>query len=195
MHVHPANHTLLPSLQARPSRTPETPTETPAAEPATRGAARRAADPSHSVSRQAHAEAALQSQLDAEVRELRQVDREVRLHERQHAAAAGPHGGAPSYRYARGPDGVLYAVAGHVNVDMAPVPGDPEATLAKALQIRRAAMAPGEPSSADRGVAMQAAQMALQARAEMAREQADLYASIASGDNERSAASLLDLHV
>ena len=132
-------------------------------------------------------EAVRQQEFDSQVRELRRVDREVRLHERQHAAAAGPHGGAPSYTYQRGPDGVLYAVGGHVDVDLSPVPGDPEATLAKALQIRRAAMAPAEPSAADRGVAMQAAQMAMQARADIAKEQTGIYAAIAVGDTAHSA--------
>jgi hypothetical protein len=47
------------------------------------------------------------------------------------------------------------------------VSGDPQATLAKAQQIRAAALAPAEPSSQDRKVAAQASQMAAEARADI----------------------------
>ncbi len=121
--------------------------------------------------------------LDSQVRQLQKVDREVRLHERQHAAAAGAHGGAPQFKLERGPDGVMYAVAGSVDVDLSPVPGDPEATLDKAQQLQRAALAPAEPSSADRSVAMQASKMANDARSEIARGQTGLYLSVAQGES------------
>ncbi|MGD8781495.1 MAG: putative metalloprotease CJM1_0395 family protein [Ignavibacteria bacterium] len=47
---------------------------------------------------------------------------------------------------------------------------DPEATIKKAQQIRRAALAPSEPSSQDRSVANQAAAMEAKARAELMEE-------------------------
>lgn len=99
-------------------------------------------------------------------------DREVRAHEQAHAAAAGQHGSSPTYSFVRGPDGVSYAVGGEVQIDTSPIPGDPEATLRKAQQLRRAANAPAEPSSQDGRVAAQAAQMELQARTELAEQQA-----------------------
>lgn len=94
-------------------------------------------------------------------------DREVRAHEQAHAAAAGQYGSSPTYSFVRGPDGVSYAVGGSVEVDTSPIPGDPEATLRKAQQLRRAANAPAEPSAQDGRVAAQAAQMELEARAEL----------------------------
>src|SRR5690606_36735775 len=48
------------------------------------------------------------------------------------------------------------------------VPGDPRATMEKAQQIRRAAMAPAEPSPQDRRVAAEAARLEAEARAELA---------------------------
>jgi len=99
---------------------------------------------------------------------LRQRDREVRAHEMAHLAAAGPYAtGGPTFEYQKGPDGQRYAVGGHVNIDTSPVPGDPEATLRKAEAIRRAALAPGDPSPQDRSVAAAAAAMALKAQAEL----------------------------
>ena len=101
-----------------------------------------------------------------EVRRLRQIDRKVREHEAAHkAAGAGLTGGA-SYEYVRGPDGRQYAVAGEVKIDVSPAQ-TPEQTIAKAKRIQAAALAPADPSSQDRAVAAQAAQMAAQAQAEL----------------------------
>jgi hypothetical protein len=99
-------------------------------------------------------------------------DREVRAHEQAHAAVAGQYGSSPTYSFVRGPDGVSYAVGGEVKIDTSPIPGDPEATLRKAQQLRRAANAPAEPSSQDSSVAALAAQMEQQARAELREQQA-----------------------
>lgn len=105
-----------------------------------------------------------------EVRELQMRDREVRAHEAAHAAAGGSYAGSPSYTYERGPDGRTYAVGGSVGIDMAPVQGDPRATLQKAQQIRAAALAPAQPSAQDMQVAQKAQAMAIQARSDMAQE-------------------------
>lgn len=107
-----------------------------------------------------------------QVEKLKQRDREVHTHEMAHLAAAGPYAqGGPSFEYQKGPDGQRYAVGGHVNIDTSPVPGDPEATLRKAETVRRAAMAPGNPSPQDRSVAAAAAAMAIQARIEIQQSQ------------------------
>jgi hypothetical protein len=115
---------------------------------------------------------ALSEQDLAQIKELKARDREVRSHEAAHLAAAGSlaRGGA-SFSYQRGPDGVQYAVGGEVNIDTSPVAGDPAATLEKAQRIRAAALAPAQPSSQDLRVASQAAQLAVQARAEIVQEQ------------------------
>lgn len=99
---------------------------------------------------------------------LKRRDRAVRTHEQAHAAVAGPYArGGPVYEYQRGPNGQMFAVGGHVKLDTSPVAGDPQATLDKAETLRRAAMAPAQPSAQDRRVAAEVAGMALEARAEL----------------------------
>ena len=103
---------------------------------------------------------------------LKRRDREVRAHEQAHRSAAGQYAqGGPTYTYQKGPDGKNYAVGGEVQIDTSPVRGDPEATLRKAEQVRRAANAPASPSSQDRTVAAEAAALAIQARIEISRQQ------------------------
>ncbi|MEL6768405.1 MAG: putative metalloprotease CJM1_0395 family protein [Pseudomonadota bacterium] len=80
-------------------------------------------------------------------------DREVRAHEQAHARVGGQYAGSPSYTYQTGPDGKRYAIGGSVAIDVSPVPGDPEATIAKMEQVKAAALAPAEPSGADRRIA------------------------------------------
>lgn len=104
-----------------------------------------------------------------QVDELQARDREVRAHEQVHKAVAGRYAkGGIQYTFQRGPDGRLYAVGGEVQVDTSKVPNDPEATLLKAQTLRRAALAPAEPSQQDRAVAAQMTQMAAEARQEIA---------------------------
>jgi hypothetical protein len=122
-------------------------------------------------------------QLKAEqeqTQELAARDREVRAHEQAHASVAGQYAKGISYTYQRGPDGVSYAIGGEVQIDTSPIPGDPEATLRKAQQLRRAANAPAEPSSQDARVAALAAQMEQQARLEL-REQQSIEADQPAG--------------
>ncbi len=107
---------------------------------------------------------------ETELRDIQQLkarDREVRAHEAAHIAAGGSivRSGA-KLTYARGPDGVLYAIGGEVSIDTSKA-NTPETTLAKAEKIRRAALAPAKPSSQDRAVAARAARMAMQARQEI----------------------------
>ncbi|HRW51922.1 MAG TPA: putative metalloprotease CJM1_0395 family protein [Phycisphaerae bacterium] len=102
-----------------------------------------------------------------QVRKLEERDTEVRRHEQAHAAAAGPHArGGPKFEFETGPDGRQYAVGGEVSIDTSKAES-PEATIAKAQQIRRAANAPAEPSSQDRAVAAKATQLEQQARREL----------------------------
>ena len=105
------------------------------------------------------------------IAQLQKMDREVRAHEAAHISASGGlvRGGA-SFSYVQGPDGKRYAVSGEVSIDTSPVHGDPHATLLKAQRIQSAALAPAQPSNADRAVAASAAQMAAMARAELLAE-------------------------
>ncbi len=104
-----------------------------------------------------------------QVQKLKQIDQKVREHEAAHqAAGAGLTGGA-NFQYARGPDGKQYAVAGEVKIDVSAAQ-TPQQTLDKAKRIQAAALAPADPSSQDRAVAAQAAQMAAKAQAEISQQ-------------------------
>ncbi|HWV16475.1 MAG TPA: putative metalloprotease CJM1_0395 family protein [Cellvibrio sp.] len=103
----------------------------------------------------------------AKIAELAARDREVRAHEQAHAAVGGQFAGSPTYEFTRGPNGVNYAVSGEVSISAGAVAGDPEATIAKAQQIRAAATAPADPSAQDRLVAAAADKMEANARAEL----------------------------
>ncbi|MEH6565702.1 MAG: putative metalloprotease CJM1_0395 family protein [Halopseudomonas sp.] len=138
----------------------------------------------------ANAESELRRVTQQEIQDLSARDREVRAHEQAHMAVGGQHAGSVQYDYTRGPDGKLYAVGGEVGIDTAPVPGDPQATIDKMEQVRRAALAPAEPSGQDRTVAAQAAQAIAQARAELATrgpEPSDSAKSEASAQSDESA--------
>jgi hypothetical protein len=105
---------------------------------------------------------------------LKARDTQVRQHEAAHLAAAGSDArGGPSYTYEAGPDGRQYAVGGQVQIDTSPVRGDPRATIDKARRIRRAALAPADPSGQDRAVALRAAAMETRAQEEMTTRQAE----------------------
>ncbi len=121
------------------------------------------------------AEPALDEQDLEVVRELAARDREVRAHEQAHAAVGGSIAGAANFSYPRGPDGRQYAVGGEVSIDTSPVPNNPEATIRKAQQIRRAAQEPANPSAQDRQVAARAIQMEIEARLELARERREAF--------------------
>jgi hypothetical protein len=105
-----------------------------------------------------------------QVSELKQRDAEVKAHEAAHLGAAGglARGGA-SYEYQKGPDGQNYAIGGEVSIDSSAVTDDPEATIAKAQQIRSAALAPTNPSSQDYKVAAKASQMEAEASQELSK--------------------------
>ena len=105
-----------------------------------------------------------------EVAELKKRDREVRQHENAHRAAAGQYARGMNLILEQGPEGRSYAVGGEVTIDTSEISGDPEATIAKARQIRSAAQAPSNPSAQDRQVAAQASKMEAEAQAEKMRE-------------------------
>ena len=99
---------------------------------------------------------------------LKQTDMEVRQHEMAHiSAGAGLITSGMNLTYQRGPDGKNYAVAGEVQIDTSPVPGDPQATLEKMKQVKAAALAPANPSSQDQTVAASAAAEAAKASSEL----------------------------
>jgi SprA-related family len=105
------------------------------------------------------------------VEKLSDIDQKVRAHEAAHEAAAGSLGGAVTFTYQTGPDGKSYAVGGEVPIDMSSG-RTPEETLARAAQIRAAALAPADPSPQDLAVAAEANQMETAAREQMITERA-----------------------
>lgn len=113
----------------------------------------------------------LNDAAQAEISKLKARDTQVHQHEQAHlSAAAGLDVSNASFTYQRGPNGINYAVAGEVKIDTSPG-RTPEETLARAEMIQNAALAPSDPSPADRSVAAKAQNMASQARAELLNEQ------------------------
>ena len=108
------------------------------------------------------------------VAKLAARDREVRAHEAAHAALAGGLAvGGPRFDYQTGPDGKMYAIGGEVRLNITQG-RTPEETIARARQIRAAALAPGDPSTSDLAVAISAARMEDEARQSRAAEAAAL---------------------
>jgi len=113
---------------------------------------------------QAMVEASAEKQI---IRSLESRDKEVRNHERAHAAVGGAYTGAPSYAFEIGPNGKKYAVEGEVSVDVTPVAGDPKETIAKMKKVQAAALAPADPSAQDIRVAASASGIIAEAQAEL----------------------------
>jgi hypothetical protein len=123
----------------------------------------------------AASEKELSSEQQAQVQKLAETDRKVRAHENAHlAAAAGIAVGGANFSFETGPDGKRYAVGGEVQISVSEgkTPAD---TIVRAEQVRRAALAPADPSAQDQKVAAEASQMA--ARARMAQVMASLQGS------------------
>lgn len=101
------------------------------------------------------------------IADLKARDAEVRSHEQAHLSASGglARGGA-SFSYQTGPDGQKYAIGGEVQIDIS-AESEPKQTITKMQQVRRAALAPADPSAQDRAIANQASQIATQARSEL----------------------------
>ncbi|AJC87131.1 hypothetical protein CINS5915_07215 [Campylobacter insulaenigrae] len=107
-----------------------------------------------------------------QVKELEKIDREVRAHEAAHQAVGGALAGSASFGYTRGPDNKMYAVEGEVPIRMQKG-NTPEETIANAMQIIAAAMAPADPSPQDYKVAADAMQMQNDARIEQIKLKAE----------------------
>jgi SprA-related family len=108
-----------------------------------------------------------------EVEKLKKRDLEVKAHEKAHeSAGAGIVQGGATYQYQRGSDGRMYAVGGEVKIDTSRE-RDPENTIRKMQQVKKAALSPSQPSSQDRSVAAQASQIEAEARAELTKEKVE----------------------
>ena len=86
-----------------------------------------------------------------------------------------------SYQHQRGPDGKMYAMGGEVKIDTSREK-DPQNTITKMQQVKRAALAPSQPSGQDRSVAARASQIEAEARIELLKEKAEKEKRDASSD-------------
>jgi len=129
------------------------------------------------------------------IAELQHIDQAVKRHEMAHVIAGGRFvlAGA-NYSYKTGPDGKRYAVSGEVKIDTSKVPDDPEATIKKMHSVRRAALAPSDPSPQDRKVASTAMSISTKAMSELiakrAEEKANAMEEKAFGDKKRAGHAL-----
>ncbi|MCD6292957.1 MAG: catalase [Deltaproteobacteria bacterium] len=115
----------------------------------------------------------LSDEEERQVDQLKKRDAEVKAHERAHIAAGGSYvSGGASYEYERGPDNQNYAVGGEVSIDVS-AENTPEATIRKMQIVKRAALAPKDPSGQDRSVAAQATQTEARARMELQKERSE----------------------
>lgn len=120
------------------------------------------------------------------VTQLQAADTNVRAHEAAHMAAGGGLTSPASYTYERGLDNKMYAVAGEVGISTGEG-NTPQESLNKAQAIRRAALAPADPSPQDLKVAAQAASMEMSARAQIMQEKMEQNSQNPNNSNETSA--------
>ncbi len=100
------------------------------------------------------------------IQQLKKRDNDVRNHEQAHLAVAGRYAtGGASYTYQTGPDGVRYAIGGEVPISIS-AESTPDATIQKMEAVRRAALAPADPSPADLQIAAEASALEIQAMQE-----------------------------
>jgi len=113
---------------------------------------------------------------------LKSRDREVRAHEMSHSTNPGLIKiGSAQFDYTIGPDGKAYATGGKVTLTTGSS-RTPEDALSKAEALKKAAMAPGEPSSQDFQTLNAAVAMEFEARNQ-------IYS--AKKNNDKSSLSLL----
>lgn len=130
--------------------------------------------------------------VSAEIAQLKQREQEVIAHEAAHKAVGGQYAGAASYTYTTGPDGKKYIDGGEVSIHT-PATNNPEEALKIAETVRRAALAPANPSSQDLSVAASAAQEAAVARAEIARAgMTEKQGGEKQAENEKDAAASIE---
>jgi len=102
--------------------------------------------------------------IQSAVARLKQIEQNIRTHEAAHMAAGGAFAGGVSYVYAKGPDGKMYISGGEVPIQ-APEGKTPEETVKNMEVVKRAALAPADPSAQDLAVAAAAMQIESRARA------------------------------
>jgi hypothetical protein len=100
------------------------------------------------------------------VERLKRTEERVIAHEMAHKVVGGQYAGAIRYSYTRGPDGKLYITGGEVSIDVSEEE-IPEETIRKMEIVKRAALAPSDPSPQDYAVAQRATIQEMKARLEL----------------------------
>ncbi|HYG89142.1 MAG TPA: putative metalloprotease CJM1_0395 family protein [Azospirillum sp.] len=131
----------------------------------------------------------LTDEQQKQVTKLKEIDAKVRQHEQAHQAAGSGHTGSASYSYQEGPDGKRYAVGGEVPIDTGSE-RTPEATIRKMEAVKRAALAPADPSPQDLRVAAQAEMQKVRAQQELSAQAVDEHAGWGEAASDGSAAAL-----
>lgn len=130
----------------------------------------------------------LTEEEQAELQDMKSRDEEVRVHEQAHQSAGGQYASAPHYEYENGPDGKRYVTDGSVNIDVGEE-SDPQATIDKMQVVKRAALAPAQPSAQDRRVYAEASQKEAEARRELNEQRQKAAAAQGQGQEQSQAAS------
>jgi len=92
----------------------------------------------------------------AQIQILTLQDSKIRNDKEAQVRVGGQYTSRPQYEYEKGPDNRQYAISGHVEIDARSVAGNPEETIRKLRVVKRAALAPAEPSAEDRKIAANA---------------------------------------
>ncbi|ACO03888.1 MAG TPA: protein-glutamate O-methyltransferase [Persephonella sp.] len=104
------------------------------------------------------------------INQLKITEQKVKAHETAHKVAGGDLTGPVRYKYTKGPDGKLYITGGEVPIRIKEGK-TPEETIQIARKIRKAALAPSDPSAQDRAVASKASILEMKARIELSKYQ------------------------
>ena len=110
----------------------------------------------------------LTSDEEAEVFKLKAIDSKIKAHEMAHKSGPAASGGA-SFSYTKGPDGLMYAIAGEVPVEIKT--GDtPQETISNMHDVIATALAPSDPSPQDLSIASKARVIMMKAQQEFTKE-------------------------
>lgn len=139
-------------------------------------------------------------EVRSEIMSLQNAEDKVIAHENAHKSVGGEFAGAASYGYTTGPDGKRYISSGEVSISV-PATGEPEELVSALERVKRAAMAPAEPSPQDQRVAASASAKIGSLRADIAKQKAiEAYSDESASevnsqatDNDSVSGSVLDL--
>ena len=100
------------------------------------------------------------------IRELQQTEQNVRMHEQAHMTAGGAVTGGATYSFTEGPDGKNYISGGEVSINAPAKGANDDDTIEILEQVKRAALAPANPSQQDLRVAASATVQIQQTKAQ-----------------------------